>query len=115
MTFEENIKKWVQLDNQVKQLNDRTKELKEQKNSIETDILDYIDSHNLNNATAKITGGSLKFIETKQTSPITLKFLHQCISECIKKESQVEYILNYIKEKREIKYTKYIKRYYEKE
>lgn len=115
MSFEDNIKKWVLLDNQVKQLNDKAKELKEQKNSIEENILNYVEKNNLNNATAKITGGSLKFIETKQTSPITLKFLHQCLSECIKNEKQVELILNYIKDKREIKYTKDIKRYYEKE
>jgi predicted nuclease with TOPRIM domain len=115
MSFEDNIKKWVLLDNQVKQLNDKSKELKEQKNSVESVILNYIDTNKLNNATAKITGGSLKFVESKQTSPITLKFLNQCLLECIKNESQVEYILNYIKEKREIKYTKDIKRYFEKE
>ena len=115
MSFEDNIKKWVLLDNQLKQFNDKTKELKEQKKTIETNILKYVDKNNLNHATAKITGGSLKFIETKHTSPISLKFLHQTLSECIKNESQVEYILNYIKEKREIKMTKDIKRYYEKE
>jgi len=115
MSFEDNIKKWVLLDNQVKQLNDKAKELKEQKNSVEDFILTYVENNNLNNATAKITGGSLKFVESKQTAPITLKFLHQCLSDCIKNEKQVELILNYIKDKREIKYTKDIKRYYEKE
>jgi len=115
MSFEDSIKRWVLLDNQIKQINDKTKELKEQKNNIESNILSYIEKNNLNNATAKITGGSLKFVETKQTAPITLKFLHQCLSECIKNKEQVEYIVNYIKDKREIKYSKDIKRYYEKE
>jgi len=115
MSFEDNIKKWVSLDNQVKQLTDKSKELKEQKNNVETNILTYIEKNNLSNATAKITGGSLKFVDIKQTSPITLKFLHKCLSECINNESQVDAILNYIKEKREIKYSKDIKRYYEKE
>ena len=115
MNFEDNIKKWVLLDNQIKQINDKTKELKEQKNNIETNILEYIETNKLSNATARITGGSLKFVDTKQVSPITLKFLHQCLTECIKNESQVEYIMNYIKDKREIKYSKDIKRYYEKE
>lgn len=115
MSFEDNIKKWVALDNQIKQINDKTKELKEQKNDIETNILSYVDSHNLNNATARITGGSLKFVETRQVSPITLKFLNQCLSECIKNENQVKYIMDYIRDKREVKFSKDIKRYYEKE
>jgi hypothetical protein len=115
MSFEDNIKKWVSLDNQIKQINDKTKELKEQKNDIETNILSYVDSHNLNNATARITGGSLKFVETRQVSPITLKLLNQCLTECIKDESQIKYIMDYIKKKREVKFSKDIKRYYEKE
>jgi len=115
MSFEENIKKWVLLDNQIKQINDKTKQLKEEKNNVETSILTYVENNKLNNATARITGGSLRFIETKQTAPISVKFLHQCLSECIKNPSQVEQIVNYIKEKREIKYNKDIKRYYEKE
>ncbi len=89
--------------------------MKEQKNNIETNILTYFEQNHLNNATAKITGGRLSFVETKQSAPITLKFLHQCLSECIKNPSQVEQIVNYIKDKREIKYSKDIKRYYEKE
>ena len=32
MGFEENIKNWVVLDTQIKQLNDKSKELKDQKN-----------------------------------------------------------------------------------
>ena len=32
MSFEENIKKWVALDNQLKTLTDRTKLLREEKN-----------------------------------------------------------------------------------
>jgi len=115
MGFEDNIKKWVLLDTQIKQLNDKSKELKDEKNSIETNILDYVETNHLNNATAKIAGGSLKFVEIKQTSPITLKFLQQTLSECIKNPSQVDQIMNYIKDKREIKYSKDIKRYYEKE
>lgn len=115
MSFEDNIKKWVLLDNQIEQINNQTKQLKEQKKNIETNILTYVDQNHLNNATAKITGGSLRFVETKQTAPITLKFLHQCLTECIKNPSQVEQIVNYIKDKREIKYSKDIKRYYKKE
>lgn len=115
MSFEDNIKKWVVIDNQLKQINDKTKELKEQKNEIETSILEYVDTNNLNNATARITGGSLKFVESRQVSPISLKFLNKCLSDCIKNETQVKYIMDYIKDKREVKFSKDIKRYYEKE
>jgi hypothetical protein len=114
-SFEENIKKWVQLDNQIKLINDKTKEIKDQKNAIEETILSYVEKNNLDNATAKITGGRLKFVDTKQTAPITLKLLEQCLTNCIKDPNQVTQILNYIKEQRETKYVKDIKRYFDKE
>ena len=35
MNYENQIKQWVQLDNQLKELNQQTKELRERKNSLE--------------------------------------------------------------------------------
>ena len=73
MSFEENIKKWVALDNQMKNLADQTKKLREDKNTAEEMILSYVETQGLKNATVNITNGKLRFTETKQTSPLTLK------------------------------------------
>ena len=35
MSFEESIQKWVSLDNQLRSLHDKTKQLREDKNNIE--------------------------------------------------------------------------------
>ena len=61
MSLEENVKKWVLLDNNIKQLNDQIKSLKQEKSSHNNDILRYISSNNLDNATIKINNGKLKF------------------------------------------------------
>lgn len=115
MSLEENIKQWVRLDDQLKLVSEKAKEIREQKNNVEENILIYVKKNNLENATAKITGGKLKFIETKQTSPLTLKFIEDCLNETIENPSKVKEILHYIKEQREIKYVKDIKRYFDKE
>lgn len=115
MSFEDKIKKWVHLDNQLKIVNDKVKEIKLEKDNIEEQIIHYVDENNLNDATAKISGGKLKFVETKQTSPLTLKYIKECLNECIENQQQVDLILNYIKDNREIKYSKDVKRTYDKE
>lgn len=115
MSLEENIKKWVVLDNQLKLIAEKGKELREEKNSISDNILTYVETNNLDNVTAKITGGKLKFVNTKQTAPLTLKFIEQCLNDCITNKDQVELLLNHIKEQRDVKYVKEIKRYFEKE
>jgi hypothetical protein len=111
MSFEENIKKWVALDNQVKTLNERTKQLREEKNNLEEGIMGYVETNNLNNATVNISDGKLRFVSTKQTAPLTLKYVEECLNKCIVNKNQVGQIMKIIKDAREVKYTADIKRY----
>ena len=55
MSLEENIKQWVRLDDQLKMVNEKAKDIREQKNNLEENILIYVEKNNLENATAKIT------------------------------------------------------------
>lgn len=112
MSFEENVKKWVAVDNQLKALNEKSKELRETKNNMEESIMTYVRSNKLTNAVVNISDGKLKFVTTKQTAPLTLKFIEECLSKCIKSDEQVKQIMNYIKDSRESKYVPDIKRYY---
>ena len=111
MSFEENIKKWVALDNQLKNLADQTTKLREDKNSAEDIILSYVETNELKNATVNITNGKLRFTETKQTAPLTLKYVEDCLGKCIGNANQVEQIMRVIKDSREVKYSADIKRY----
>ena len=45
MSFENQIQQWVQLDNQVKQMNEKTKELREKRNSLEKSISNHVSSN----------------------------------------------------------------------
>ena len=64
MNFENQIKQWVQLDNQLKELNQQTKELREKRNSLEKTITTYAESNNHSNSTIQISDGKLKFFNT---------------------------------------------------
>lgn len=112
MSFEQNIQQWVSIDNQMKLLNDKMKELREKKNVISEQINSHIETSQLNNVSIKISDGQLKFINVKETQPLTFKYLETCLSEIIKNEEQVKKIVEYIKNKREVKYVPEIKRLY---
>ena len=111
MSFENNIKQWVQLDNQIKELNERTKELREKRNLLEQNITTYASSNNLSNSTVQISDGKLKFINTRVPEPITFKYLEKRLGEIIKNESQIKVIIDYIRQKRTIKVVPEIKRF----
>lgn len=111
MSFQDNIKKWVALDNQLKTVNERVKQMRDEKNTLEEGILGYVETNNLSNATVNISDGKLRFVSSKQTAPITLKYVEECLTKCITNPEQVGKIMKVIKESREVKYVADIKRY----
>jgi hypothetical protein len=112
MSFEQHIQQWVSIDNQMKQLTDKIKELRDKKNTLNDAIFNHVDNSNLSNATLQISDGKIKFVKTKDTQVLTFKYLETCLHEIIKNEDQVNKIVEYIKNKREIKYVPEIKRFY---
>ena len=112
MSFEESIQKWVSLDNQLRSLQDKTRQIREDKNNIENGIIKYVDTYNLQNSIVKISDGKLKFTMVKQTNPLTLKYVDECLGKCIKNPEQVKLIMNYIKDSRNSKIIPDIKRFY---
>ena len=112
MSFEKQVQDWVNVDNQIKTLGNKMKELREIKNNNEISILKYIETNKLNKATINISDGILKFTDTKQVAPLTLKYVKECLEKCIKNTEQVDYVMNIIKESREVKYNTDIKRIY---
>ena len=111
MSFENQIQQWVSIDNQLKQLNEKTKELREKRNILEGNITSHVTNHNLSNSTVQINDGRLKFTNTKVPEPLTFKYLEKTLGEVIKNESQVKIIMEHIKQKRIIKTVPEIKRF----
>jgi hypothetical protein len=111
MNFESQIQQWVSIDNQIKQLNEKTKELREKKNTLEQNITSYASSNNLSSSTIQISDGKLKFQNTRIPEPLTFKYLEKTLGEVIKNESQVKLIMDHIRQKRNIKIVSEIKRF----
>jgi len=109
--FENQIKQWVQLDNQLKEMNDKVKEMREKRNTLEQNIMSYALSNNLSNSVVQIGDGRLKFANTRVPEPLTFRYLEKTLGEIIKNENQVKLIMEHIKQKREIKVVPEIKRF----
>ena len=112
MSFEQQVQQWVTIDNQMKLLNDRMKELRDKKNTLSDNINEHIENSNLSNSSVKLSDGQLKFVKVKDTQQLTFKYLETCLREIIKNEEQVTKIVDYVKNKREVKYVPEIKRLY---
>jgi hypothetical protein len=99
--LEHRIQRWVQLDNQLKQINDQARELRESRNEVESSILTHVADNNLAHATVRIKDGTLKFaFNAKQTPGITLAFLSEALAECCPPQ-QAAAIMQHVRAKRD--------------
>ena len=111
MSFENKVQQWVRIDNELKKLNDQVKQLRQQRNSLETNLTTYAKTNNMTNSILQLNQDKLKFVDTKVPEPLTFKYLEKTLGEIIKNESQVKVIMDHIKQKRSIKIVPEIKRF----
>ena len=95
----------------MKTIHERTKQFRDEKNTLEEGIMTYVETNKLTNATVNISDGKLRFVSAKQTAPLTLKHVEECLLKCIGSQNQVNHIMQIIKDSREVKYSADIKRY----
>ena len=81
MSFENNIQKWVSIDNEIKRLNEKLKGLRDEKNGLNTQIIAYVNTNNLNDSQIGISDGKLRFASTKVAQPLTFKYLEDTLSQ----------------------------------
>jgi hypothetical protein len=110
--FIENVKKWVFLDSKLKDFRDKMKKMGNLKNDIADKIHEYATKHAIK--PVEINDGQLHFVEKREYTTLSYGFLEKCLHNIIPDKKQVEYIMNYIKEQREVKTSPEIKRTYNK-
>jgi len=101
--FAQNIKSWVQLDTQLKTVQERIKPIREKKNSLTKEIVQYVQNNHLQKNRIDITDGSLSVYEKKEYSALTYGYIEKCLGEIIPDKRHVEYIITYLREHREVK------------
>ena len=100
---------WVLADTQLKQLNEKVKQMREVKATANTNITTYMKQNDYN-GNIKISDGELRIYEKKEYSPLTYGYIEKCLAKIIPDESHVEYIVQYLKENREVTINQDIKR-----
>jgi len=112
--FIEKVKKWVVMDSQLKIVNEKTKQLREMKSQLNHQICDFMNNHKLAQNKITISDGELRLHEKKEYSTITFGYIQRCLADLIKDDTQVEFIIKYLKDNREITTSSDIKRTYKK-
>jgi TusA-related sulfurtransferase len=110
--FIENIQRWVTIDSQIKLINEKVKKARTIKSALMEDITTFAYDNNIENTKIEISDGELRFYEKKEYQPITFGYVEESLGKIISDKKQVEFIMNYLRENREISVCKDIRRNY---
>lgn len=112
--FIENVQKWVTIDSQLKIVNEKTKQMREMKSILNAEICNYMNTNNISRNSITISDGELRIHEKKEYSSMTFGYVERCLAELINNQTQVDYIMQYLKDNRETTISNEVKRIYKK-
>ena len=75
MSVNDTVAKWIKIDNKIQELSAELKQLRHDKNILETALTNYAKENDMENSTVKVNNNKIKFSVTKTTEPITFKYL----------------------------------------
>jgi hypothetical protein len=108
--FVENIQKWVNIDTQLKTVHEKVKKARETKSQLLSNIYKYVEKKSLEDTTIEISDGELRFYEKREYQPISFGYVERCLETILSDKKQVEYIMDYLHEHREVRTIKEIRR-----
>jgi hypothetical protein len=100
--FVDNIQRWVKLDTQIKSVNEKLKKAREVKTQLLNNIVGYVESNNMEATKIEISDGELRFYEKREYQPITFSYIEESLGKLIVDKKQVDCIMDYLRENREI-------------
>jgi len=108
MSFEKTIEEWTAVETKLHELNEQIKELRVQRTELDKRITAYADERGTR--AFKYGETKIKIAEVNVPETLTFKYLDKCLSSIIKSETQVQQIITYIRNNREIKHTSRVER-----
>ena len=97
--FVDNIKRWVNLDNQMKKMREELKIIADEKKELEGNILNELEI--LDEKVIEITDGKLRKNVSKTQVPLKKEHIHKTINALTKDSLQTTNIINYMMKSRE--------------
>ena len=99
--FKVNVKEWLEIDEQVNELNNQIKELKKKKNKLlEPKITGFMRSYNISDLNTE--QGKLRCNQRNTRKPLSKSLIQESLLEIMKEQEKVDDAMDIMLNKREI-------------
>jgi hypothetical protein len=100
--FDENVRQWWRYDSHLKTMNERIRQVRQIKSKCSDDICRYLTEKQTPNVKMQINGTHIRMTEKKEYPSLTFSYIEKCLGEIIPDKDQVAFVIDYLKEHREI-------------
>ena len=103
--FIQNVQKWNYMESQIKDANEKIKKMRTLKSNFGTKICSYLEkNHSIKNKIA-IGNDEIHMYSKKEYTPLSFSYIENKLKEIIQDENQVDFVIQYLKDKREVTVT----------
>lgn len=103
--FIQNVQKWNYIESQLKEVNEKTKKMRTMKSDIGNKICFFLEQNKIKNKIG-IGNSEIQMYEKKDYKPLSFTYIEGKLREIIQDENQVEFVIQYLKDNREITISK---------
>jgi len=109
-SLEQCIQKYIAVEEQLKILQEKSKPLREWKTKLTNYIAKRLEEREQD--VVKLTEtDELRLSEKREYSSLSFSYIEKCLSELIPDESQVEYVMDYLRDNRDVKISPELKKF----
>ena len=108
-TFSQYIQQYISLEEEHLKLQDQMKKLREEKIKVQTQITRTMNERQLQKQKFKAGSYELSMVERKQYGTLTFSYLEETLPKIIPDKTQVDYVIQFLKNNRSIKTSQEIK------
>ena len=113
-SFEDNVRQWTVLDTKIRLANSQLREMRATRDDLSKTVCEHMKQTGIDKRKIEIADSKIEVFEKKEYSSLTMSYLEKCLSTIIQEPKSVKHILQYIKDKREIKKSVDLKRTFNK-
>jgi hypothetical protein len=113
-SFEDNVRQWTVLDTKIRLANSQLREMRATRDDLSKTVCEHMKQTGIDKRKIEIADSKIEVFEKKEYSSLTMSYLEKCLSTIIQEPESVKHILQYIKDKREIKKSVDLKRTFNK-
>jgi hypothetical protein len=113
-TFEDNVRQWTILDTKIRLANTQLREMRTTRDVLSKTVCEHMKQTGIDKRKIEISDSKIEVCEKKEYSSLSMGYLEKCLSAIIQEQESVKHILQYIKDKRDIKKTVELKRTFNK-